>query len=192
MEIDPQRLRDEDDRAAVVTALMQAHAAAIRHYCIRRLGDGAGEEVAQEVFVAAWSSLPRFRPEAGELRAWLFGIAAKKCLQAFRNRGRRAAITREFVAEIRSRVHAAAAETPEQTLLTQTHTHQELARLQWLADCLAQLRPADAMVLTLRYSRGLSLREVAAVIGKSEAAVRKRLLRVLVRLRETMPYDTTR
>ena len=52
-------------------------------------------------------------------------------------------------------------------------------QLQRLADCLATLQPTDSIVLTLRYNRGLPLREVAATIGKSEAAVRKRLLRVL-------------
>ena len=42
MDLDPQRLRDEEYRAAVFTALMQAHEDAIRHYCVLRLGEGRG------------------------------------------------------------------------------------------------------------------------------------------------------
>jgi RNA polymerase sigma-70 factor (ECF subfamily) len=190
MDIDPQRLRDQEYRAAVFTALMRAHEAAIRHHCVLRLGEGVGDEVAQDVFVTAWETLTRFRQE-GHVRAWLFGIAGKKCLQAFRNRSRRAAIAHEFVADIRAQAHGAVPETPEQTVLAQTQARLDHARLQRLADCLAGLRPADSVVLTLRYSRGLALREIAAVVGISEAAVRKRLRRVLQRLREMMHHDTT-
>jgi DNA-directed RNA polymerase specialized sigma24 family protein len=36
--------------------------------------------VAQEVFVAAYQSMPRFQRQA-PLHAWLFAIARKRCLQ---------------------------------------------------------------------------------------------------------------
>jgi DNA-directed RNA polymerase specialized sigma24 family protein len=43
----------------------------------------------------------------------------------------------------------------------------------------------------LRYHKGLPVSEVAELLGKSEAAVRKRLLRALQRLRKIMDADTT-
>src|SRR5262249_55749838 len=74
MEIDQQRLRDEDYRHDVLTALLRDHQEQIFRYCVTRLGEVAGEEVAQEVFLTAWESLPKFRQEAS-LATWLTGIA---------------------------------------------------------------------------------------------------------------------
>jgi len=74
MEIDWQRLPEPEYRWEVVSRLMQDHAKAILQYCTARLGEGMGEEVMQEVFVAAWQQLPRYRPEA-PLQMWLFAIA---------------------------------------------------------------------------------------------------------------------
>ena len=146
--------------------------------------------MAQEVFVTAWETLSRFRQQ-GSLRVWLFGIAGNKCLQALCNRGRRATMAREFVAAIRAQAHVAPPETPDQTVLAQTQARTDQTQLQRLADCLATLQPTDSIVLTLRYNRGLPLQEVAATIGKSEAAVRKRLLRMLQKLREMMTHGTS-
>jgi RNA polymerase sigma factor (sigma-70 family) len=54
----------------------------------------------------------------------------------------------------------------------------------WLTESLAQLRDGERMLVTLHYLKGLSITEIADIAGTSEAAVRKRLLRALHRLRE--------
>ena len=71
MEIDWQRLPDSGYRWEVVSGLMQDHAKVILQYCTIRLGEGLGEEVTQEAFVAAWQQLPRYRPEA-PLSTWTY------------------------------------------------------------------------------------------------------------------------
>jgi DNA-directed RNA polymerase specialized sigma24 family protein len=53
MEIDLQRLHDEAYRDAVLTALLRDYQARVFRYCVTRLGEAYGEEVAQEVFVVA-------------------------------------------------------------------------------------------------------------------------------------------
>jgi RNA polymerase sigma-70 factor (ECF subfamily) len=147
MEIDPQRLPDEAYRAAVLTAL-------VRDY---------------EVFVTAWDRWPRFRQEAA-LSTWLFGIAKNKCAQAFRNRVRRQAMAHTFGADIRQQAHATAPESPERLAAEQTQRTR-------LADSLTQLRDDERLLLKLRYTTGLSVAEIVEIVGKFEAAVRKRLLR---------------
>src|SRR5687768_5255134 len=61
-------------------------------FCRNQLGrageGGRAEEVAQEVFLAAYQSMPRFQRQA-PLHAWLFAIARNRCLQERRNYGRR-------------------------------------------------------------------------------------------------------
>jgi RNA polymerase sigma factor (sigma-70 family) len=53
---------------------------------LRRIGDDASDadDLAQETFVAAWSTLGRYRGPAS-LRAWLCGIAYRKHLSRFRS-----------------------------------------------------------------------------------------------------------
>src|SRR5690242_6341772 len=48
-------------------------------------------DVAQEVFCAAWRSLPRFRHESS-IRTWLFRIARNKCIDALQGFGYRSQI----------------------------------------------------------------------------------------------------
>ena len=178
MEIAWQRLPDPEYRWEVVSGLMQDHAKAIVQYCTTRLGEGLGEEVTQEVFVAAWQQLPRYRPEA-PLSTWLFAIARNKCQQAYRNRARRQAIARLCVEEIRARTHIGGTLSPE-GMVTQAS---QVARL---AACLTQLRETDRIVLTLWYWRELPVSDIADIMGKSVAAVRKQLLRAQQRLKELM------
>lgn len=178
MEIDWQRLPEPEYRWEVVSGLMQDHAKAISQYCTIRLGEGLGEEVTQEVFVAAWQQLPRYRPET-PLATWLFAIARHKCQQAYRNRARRQAIARLCVEEIRERTHLGGPLSPEGALT-------QASQVACLAVCLTHLRETDRIVLTLWYWKELPVSDIADVMGKSIAAVRKQLLRAQQRLKELM------
>src|SRR5262249_51811744 len=141
-----------------------------------RLGEGMGEEVMQEVFVAAWQQLPRHRP-AAPLETRLFAIARHKCQQADWNRVRRQAIARLCVEEIRAPSHS-----------PRPPSRDGVIRPAWraarLATCLSQLREIDRIILTLWYWRELPISDIADIMGKSVAAVRKQLLRAQQRLKD--------
>jgi RNA polymerase sigma factor (sigma-70 family) len=80
-------------------ALVAAHQQAVRAFLRRLCGDPAeADDLAQEVFIAAWTSLDSFRRDA-DFRLWLYGIAYRKFRASRRAAGRRR--KREaFVAEI--------------------------------------------------------------------------------------------
>jgi len=178
MEIDLRRLQDDTYRSEVLTALMREQQDQIFRYCVTRLGEVYGEEVAQEVFVTAWESLPKFRHDS-KIETWLVGIAKYKCAQAFRNRTRRQAIARTFVDDIRQQTHTDATERSAYL----AGVEEPFARL---AHAMHQLRDDERILLNLRYTKALPITEIAALVGKSEAAVRKRILRALQRLRQIM------
>ncbi len=67
---------------------MAAHERALRGF-LRKSGFGDADDIAQEAFLTAWSSLGRLRDDDG-FRAWLFGIAWRKALDSSRS-ARRAA-----------------------------------------------------------------------------------------------------
>ena len=79
--------------------LVEAHQQAVRALPRRLCGDPAeADDLAQEVFIAAWTSLDSFRRDA-DFRLWLYGIAYRKFRASRRAAGRRR--KREaFVAEI--------------------------------------------------------------------------------------------
>jgi len=181
MEIDPNKLSDETYRMLVFTTLVQAYQDRIYRYCVNRLGEAQGEEIAQDVFLTAWENLTKFRQES-TISTWLTGIAKNKCIQAFRNRGRRQTIATMFVEDIRHQSHAEGAVSPEYTVIDE-------AQREALVQGMAKMREDERLLLNLRYHKGLPVAEVAELLGKSEAAVRKRLLRALERLRKIMNAD---
>jgi RNA polymerase sigma-70 factor (ECF subfamily) len=178
MEVDRTQIHDEAYRWEVVGALMRDHSEAIMRSCTNWLGEGLAEEVTQDVFVAAWEQLPRFRPVA-PMRTWLFGIAHKKCQQVYRNRARRQAIDCTFLEDIKDRVHADSSLTPEgRAAQVSEHTR--------LCTSLAALREEERILLTLRYWKEFSVADIADILRKPESTVRKRLERAVKRLRAQM------
>jgi RNA polymerase sigma factor (sigma-70 family) len=68
--------------------IVERHQQAVRSFLRRALADpDDADDLAQETFLAAWSSLRRYRGSAS-LRSWLCAIAWKKCLTLQRSRGR--------------------------------------------------------------------------------------------------------
>jgi DNA-directed RNA polymerase specialized sigma24 family protein len=76
-------------------------------------------------------------------------------------------------------MHPEAPEVPEDVAVTR-------AQSDLLTQSLLRLRSNDFILLNLRFSQGLSFAEVAELVGKSEAAVRKSFVVALNRLRDLM------
>ena len=120
------------------------------------------EDVAQDTFIAAWRQLGQLR-ETARLRPWLCGIARNLARKA-RRRGAR---EREHEPDD---VLPAPSGTPfEQTARAETE--------QVVRDALARIPDGYREALVLFYREGCSVREVADVLGISEAAALQRLTR---------------
>jgi RNA polymerase sigma-70 factor, ECF subfamily len=172
-----QRLVARGDYRAALAALVGAYQHLIVRYCVAMLGDaGQGEEVAQEVFLGAYAALPRFRQEAS-LRTWLLAIARKQCLRALRDRRRRGRLEEEQRQEIVRGAHRAPPDPSEED---PEGLRQRVRR------GLDRLGAAERTVLLLRYETGLTLVEMAHILGRSEAGVRRQLARALEQLRTAL------
>jgi RNA polymerase sigma factor (sigma-70 family) len=183
MEIDWQRLGDDDYYTKVCTMVYETCQRGILRYCVTRLGDSLGEEVMQEVFVAMVHTLRAYRP-GPPVESWLFGMAKQKCQQALRNRMRRQDIANAFGKDIWQQVHAEPSSLPGAGLEAREQaTH--------LATNLTKLHELERILLHWRFHRELSVAESAESLGMSEAAVRKRLQRALRRLKEMMDDGPT-
>lgn len=74
--------RSGDERA--LEELYRTHGRLVFSFCRRTLGDDRAADATQEVFLAAWRSRERFRPDAGTLVGWLMGIARFKVIDLYR------------------------------------------------------------------------------------------------------------
>jgi RNA polymerase sigma-70 factor, ECF subfamily len=172
-----QRLMAQGDYRAALEVLVRAYQHLIVRHCTAMLGDAAyGAELAQEVFLGAYAAMPRFRQEAS-LRTWLLAIARKQCLKALRDRRRRQRLEADRRGEIAHGAHRQPPDPPGEG--------PEAVR-QRVREGLARLAPEERTVLLLRYDTGLSLGELAHILGRSEASVRRQLARALQRLREVI------
>jgi RNA polymerase sigma-70 factor, ECF subfamily len=172
-----QRLIAQGAYRAALEGLVGDYQHLIVRYCTAMLGDAAqGEEVAQEVFLGAYAALPRFRREAS-VRTWLLAIARKQCLKALRNTRRRRRREEELRHEIACGTHRTPPDpTAEDPEVLQRQVRRGLDRL----------GSDERTVLVLRYDTGLSLVEIAHVLGRSEATVRRQLARALEQLRRVL------
>lgn len=129
----------------------------------------ASEDVAQEVFVAAWQKLDELQnPES--IGPWLRQVARNKALTFLRSTKRREA---RVVADTEAVETASASDTDED---------QERRRL--VQDALERLPDDTREVMVLFYREGESVKSVASLLELSEAAVKKRLSRARQALRD--------
>ena len=156
---------DED----AVGALYRQHVDRIYAYLAANVGNPHdAEDLTTQTFMRMLVSLPRYRPGSTPFAAWLFRIARNLAIDHFR-----------AAARARSRVQAppvraASAEDEVLSVLDREVMRGELATLPL----------GQREVLTLKFVCGLTNAEVAAVLRKTEGAVKaleRRALRTLQR-----------
>jgi DNA-directed RNA polymerase specialized sigma24 family protein len=151
--------------------LLDEHAAALLHFCIASAGPQDGEDVFQETVVAALQAYPRVR-RADNLRGWLFTIAHRKALDHHRARRRGPLPVPDPEPD-----GAACGHVPADDAL-------------WRS--VDGLPPRQRATVLLRFAGDLSHREIAGVLGSSEAAARRALSDALATLRRERVPDRTR
>jgi RNA polymerase sigma-70 factor, ECF subfamily len=153
------RFQAGDDEAFDV--LLERHRRRIYNLVCRLVGVGEADDLSQEVFLAAYRSLPSFRGDAS-FSTWLYRVAVHTCAHHLRRRRPETAELDEELADLRRE------QDPEQSAL-----RRELQdRVRGAIDALPfKLR----LVIVLRDMHGLSYDEIASVAGCPIGTVRSRL-----------------
>ena len=165
------------ERDACAEFVRRHHAAVFRLLLHLSRDSHAAEDLTQETFAAAWSSIGSFRGSAS-LATWLHRIAYCKYADRQR-RGRRPEAqidARSLVADL-SEKRSSPARGPLDDLLADEQSR----RLALAVDALDE---ADRELVVLHYLQGLSFREMAEVLGRPAGTVKWRVSEVLARLRE--------
>lgn len=133
----------------------------VYRFLVALVGPQEADDCFQETFLAALRAYPRLRA-ASNVRAWMITIAYRKAMDAHRTR-RRTAVP---VPAVPDRASAAAARDGE------------------VWDSVRELPPKQRAAVVCRYVGDLPYREIARVVGCSEAAARQNVRTALQSLRE--------
>ena len=157
------------DRKAIAT-LVERTADAVYGFVSRRIDrQEIVEELCQEVFLAAWPQLERFRKEAS-LTTWLCAIARHKVADFYRRRLREA--TQEKTKEEDD------AGYPESVQVVDFEAHIDGQRVGVKTrKILSQMSERHRSTLRWRYWDDRSLGEIAEMTGKTEKSVERLLAR---------------
>jgi RNA polymerase sigma-70 factor (ECF subfamily) len=150
----------------------------IHAYLGRRLGQEAADDLAAEVFLAAFKKRTTFDRERGEVRPWLYGIAANLIAVHRRTETRKLAALRRSAAAPAGTDHG-----HEERVVSRVDAANEQARL---AAELQALSDGDRDVLLLSALGELSHGEVAEALGIPYGTVGSRLSRVRRKLRAAL------
>jgi RNA polymerase sigma-70 factor (ECF subfamily) len=152
--------------------LFDEHYDRIYRYAWTRTGNASdAEDVAASVFAEAVRGISKFEYRGTPVVAWLFRIAHNESADLLKRRARvNASALSDREAESSARVD-------------------ELAvRAEWqdVADAVGALKEDQRNVLQLRLVEGRPVKEVAAMLNKSEAAVKVTQMRALQALRKRL------
>lgn len=179
MELEQDRSAGERDEELALAArsdpaafgiLYERHRLAVFRYLrTRTANEDDAADLTAVAFEKALIAMPRYRPAGGGFLAWVLRIARNAAIDA----GRRATTVplAEDLADVR------VARTPEAALLA---TEARAA----LVAAVSRLPEIQREAIALRYAARLTAKEIAAVIGKREAATQKLLTRALATIRE--------
>lgn len=176
-----ERLQAGDQRA--YAEMVEAHSSRIYHLALRMLGDEAeAEDVLQETFLSAFKSIDSFEGRAS-LSTWLHRIATNAALMRLRKRQPLSfsvdEVTEPGNGNLIPKVFYDWCCLPESELMTQEVRDQMHAAVEDLPDTLR-------VVFLMRDVEGFSTQETADILDLSLSAVKSRLMRARMALRERL------
>jgi RNA polymerase sigma factor (sigma-70 family) len=169
-----QEAMQRGDHRTALTLLMNAYGEDIYRFCRQFTGDAQlAEDLRQVVFIQAFEELPQLSPRS-TMRAWLYGIARHRCLDACKGRSR----WRKRFQLTEALPEAAASDAPDpasaldQPALAHALTH-----------CLEKLDLEQRMLVLMRCRDGLSYTELAETFRAQPATLQARVARAMPSLR---------
>jgi RNA polymerase sigma-70 factor (ECF subfamily) len=155
--------------------LYQAHGKALYRFLLG-VTDGeqqTAEDLVQETLMRAWRNLDQLTADVETLRPWLFTVARRIAIDAFRAR--------------RARPHEVG-DVDLAYVAERDDPIERLVAVQAVREALMNLRAEQRRVLVEVYYKGRSIAETAAVLGIPEGTVKSRTFNAVRALRATFVW----
>jgi RNA polymerase sigma-70 factor (ECF subfamily) len=138
-------------------------------------------DLSQEVFERAFKSLGGFKRKSS-FYTWLYRIAINACIDYGRKRSRLHVIPVEDWSSVRDTVATSSGNSPAETILLQELSQQ-------ITRAIDQLPPKQRAVFIMKRLDGLSLEEIAQVLGRKVGTIKAHLSHATHKLMELLdPY----
>jgi len=162
--------RDKTGETAAFEALMRQHEAQVARTALRLLGRREdAQDAAQEVFLKLHRQLEQI-DHSQNVAGWLYRVTVNVCRDMLRKR-------------------PSAAPIEEGRLAVVSTAEAEISREQlrrWIEGAIAALPEKERAALTLRDLEGLSTRDVAQILGSTEATVRSQISAARLKIRKML------
>ncbi len=162
--------------------LVERHESKVYGLCLKMLGNAEdAEDCLQEVFMKAFEALPRFREEA-RFSTWVYRIATNACLMRLRKK-------KLQTVPLDRPMNVGGESLPREVPDWSTDPSSDLMNEELngvLTQHINELRPDNRIVFVLRDIHGLSTDDTASILGLSVPAVKSRLHRARLYLRERL------
>jgi RNA polymerase sigma factor (sigma-70 family) len=176
------------DVQRAMEALVLGYQHAVVGYCTHMLGGATSEEVeevAQEIFLAAYQALPRFQQQAS-VRTWLFAIAHNRCLTYRSRTQRRRQMAADHSHAVVDAVHPNPPVPPDLGLLEVARDRREEQQCELVSHSLQRLKKQPRELLMMYYYAELSIADIAKKLWVSETTIRRRLRAAEQQLKDMM------
>lgn len=145
-----------------------------RHIRYRVASDTDAQDLTQQVFIKAWDAIGRYKRTSSPFLGWLFRISHNLVVDFFRSR--------KPEVEIDFDISADTEYNPE-------HIAESRWNQQYIRQAIRHLKSDQQQVILMRFIEDFSYSEIAAVMGKSEGAIRVIQHRGLTKLKTILEND---
>lgn len=151
--------------------LYEEHVDAVFNYCLFRVGTrNLAEDLTADTFERAWRARGRYQPDRATFSTWLFTIARRVVIDKQRQNARRTMLPLS---------------TQQRDENTSPEAQVEQNERQRTLYHLIQALPLhEQELIALKFGVGMTNRQMAHLLGKSESAVGSAIHRVIQKLRQ--------
>jgi RNA polymerase sigma-70 factor (ECF subfamily) len=145
----------------------------IYQYTRYRVADiETAEDLTSDIFNKALDGFTKFNPEKAGFSTWIFSIARNTIIDYYRKHAKEIKVRKDTEPEI-----TMASDSPEE----QITRSEEIARLR---ECISKLNDNEQELISLKFSGGMTNREIAKITDFSESNVGTILCRAIRKLRD--------
>ncbi len=161
-------------KAKLFGSLYEQYLPRVFQYVYYRVGNRATtEDLTSDIFKKALTSFTKYNPEKASFSTWIFSIARNVLIDYYRRRSKEQEFRKEAEPDL---------------LASSTSLEEEVDRIEELhrlRECLSLLKSSEQELISLKFSSGMTNREISRVTGLSETNVGTILCRALRKLRDS-------
>ncbi len=135
------------------------------------------EDIAHQVFLNAWLNIASWKPQGFPFSSWLYRIARNRIIDSYRSLKPSVALDEDMETRFSDIFSVATLEASDTALL-----------LEDVQKAITTLKPEYQDIIIMRFVEDMSIKDIAAIIEKSEGAVKLLQHRAIAQLQKILKH----